>query len=290
MSEQDVFIGERAIGSSHPVFIVAEIGINHNGDMQVAKDLIDSSARAGADAVKFQKRTPELCVPDDQKNVIRETPWGEMTYLDYRYRVEFNDDQYQELEKYAQDRNILLFASPWDLESLDFLISHDHPAIKIASACLTDDALVLGAAKSGKAVIASTGMSTMDQIDHAVSILDKKQTILCHTTSSYPCPTAELNIRMINTLMDRFKIPIGYSGHEIGLGTSLAAIALGAVFLERHVTLNRAMWGSDQAASIEPVGFAKLIRDVRAVELALGDGIKKVYDSELGPMKKLRLK
>ena len=283
-------IGGKSVGVGHPVFIVAEIGINHNGDIEVAKRLIDAAAAAGADAVKFQKRTPELCVPEDQKSVKRETPWGSMTYLDYRYKVEFDLNQYSELGAYAGVRGLEFFASPWDIPSLDFLVSLNHPALKIASACLTDLELLEKAKLSGLPVIASTGMSTMEQIDSAMGVLDRSRIVLCHTTSAYPCDIAELNLRMIGTLRDRFKVPIGYSGHEVGLGTSLAAIALGAVFLERHITLDRAMWGSDQAASIEPLGFAKLVRDVRAIECALGDGVKKVYESEQAPMKKLRMK
>ena len=280
---------DRTIAAGQPVFITAEIGINHNGEMAIAKQLIDAAAYAGADAVKFQKRTPELCVPEDQKNVIRETPWGVMTYMEYRERMEFDSDQYDELGSYARERGMILFASPWDLPSLDFLLSLNHPIIKIASASLTFDELVIKASQANKVVVASTGMSTLDQIDHAVSLMKGSNLILCHTTSAYPCELQELNLRMIPTLRDRYKLPIGYSGHELGLSTSLAAVAMGAVFLERHITLNRAMWGSDQAASVEPIGFAKLVRDVRAIEKSLGDGVKKVYDSELTPMKRLRL-
>jgi N-acetylneuraminate synthase len=203
--------------------------------------------------------------------------------------MEFDFDQYQELGKYAKSKNLEIFASPWDLPSLDFLISLKHNAIKIASASLTFDELLKAAKLSDKFVIASTGMSTMEQIDHAVSLLNTERLLLCHTTSAYPCELSELNLRMIQTLWDRFQVPIGYSGHEIGLATSVAAIVLGAVFLERHITLNRAMWGSDQAASVEPVGFAKLVRDVRAVEVAIGDGVKRVYASEETSMNRLRL-
>ena len=288
--DSEVQIGKKSVGKGHPVFIVAEIGINHNGEIDIAKKLIDAAHSAGADAVKFQKRTPELCVPEDQKNITRETPWGTMTYLDYRYRVEFDLNQYAELGAYANERGLEFFASPWDIPSLDFLVSLNHPAIKIASACLTDLELLEKAKLSDLPIIASTGMSTLEQIDSAMNILSKSKIVLCHTTSAYPCNIEELNLRMISTLRDRFSVPIGYSGHEVGLGTSLAAIALGVVFLERHITLDRAMWGSDQAASIEPLGFAKLVRDVRAIESALGDGVKKVYESEQGAMKKLRMK
>jgi N-acetylneuraminate synthase len=287
--QQVLNIGDSKVGYGEPVFIVAEIGINHNGDLKIAHDLIDAAAYAGANAVKFQKRTPELCVPDDQKNVIRDTPWGSMTYLEYRRKVEFDFEQYEILGKYAQKKGLELFASPWDIPSLEVLIQLKHNVVKIASASLTHDSLLREVEKSGKVTIASTGMSTMVQIDHAVGILDQKNLILCHTTSSYPCETTELNLKMIQTLRNRYQIPIGYSGHEIGLSTSVAAVAMGAVFLERHITLNRAMWGSDQSASVEPVGFAKLVRDVRTIEQALGDGIKRVYKSEETPMKRLRL-
>jgi len=282
-------IGDRKVGTGEKVFIVAEIGINHNGDMQIAKDLISSSAAAGADAVKFQKRTPELCVPEDQKEVLRETPWGTMTYLKYRHRVEFDFEQYQELGKHAANCGVEIFASPWDVPSLNFLVSLGHPAVKIASASLTHLELLRGGVKTNLPIIASTGMSTITQIDEAFEILKYSALVLCHTTSSYPCKLEELNLNVINTLRERYKVPIGYSGHEVGLGTSLAAVALGAVFLERHVTLNRTMWGSDQAASVEPVGFAKLVRDVRAVEIALGTGTKEVYQSEKIPMSRLRI-
>ncbi len=282
-------VGDCTIGEGYPVYIVAEIGINHNGDVGIAKSLIDVAAKAGANAVKFQKRTPELCVPPTQMNIMRQTPWGEMSYLEYRKRIEFGDEEYYDLEKYAAQKNIELFVSPWDIPSLKFAIEHGHNLIKVASASLTHIELLREIRKSGLPVIASTGMSTLFQIDAALEILDRDSLVLCHTTSSYPCNPNELNLRMINTLKSRYGIPIGYSGHETGLSTSVAAVALGAVFLERHITLDRTLWGSDQAASVEPLGFAKLIRDVRNLEVALGDGVKKVYESERVPMERLRL-
>jgi N-acetylneuraminate synthase len=285
----EIRVGSRVIGAEHPVFIIAEIGINHNGSMELAKNLIDAAAFAGADAVKFQKRTPEVCVPDSQKLVRRETPWGEMTYLEYRERLEFSFEQYQELASYATAKDLVLFASPWDVDSLNFLVELQHPLLKIASASLTDSELLKKVALQELPVIASTGMSTLTQIDEAFSLLKSTALILCHTTSSYPCDSAELNLRMINTLAKRYGVPIGYSGHELGLSTSLAAVALGAVVIERHITLSRAMWGSDQAASVEPLGFAKLVRDIRTIEVALGDGNKRVYESELSSMKRLRV-
>jgi sialic acid synthase SpsE len=283
-----VKIGNKLVGPGHPCYVIAEIGINHNGDLGVAKQLIQMSAEAGCDAVKFQKRTPELCVPLDQRNVMRETPWGQMTYMDYRYKVEFDEKQYQELADFAAKFDVHLFASPWDVESVDFLVKMKHQVIKIPSASITDIELLEKIASTGLPVIMSTGMSTMDQIDKAVSILNKENLLIAHSTSAYPCDPAELNLKMIPVLQDRYQVPIGYSGHETGLQTTVAAVTLGACFVERHVTLDRAMWGSDQSASVEPPGVQRLVRDIRTVESALGDGIKKVYESELKPMSRLR--
>jgi sialic acid synthase SpsE len=219
---------------------------------------------------------------------MRETPWGQMTYMDYRYKVEFDEKQYQELADFAAKFDVHLFASPWDVESVDFLVKMKHPVIKIPSASITDIELLEKIASTGLPVIMSTGMSTMDQIDKAVSILNKENLLIAHSTSAYPCDPAELNLKMIPVLQDRYQVPIGYSGHETGLQTTVAAVTLGACFVERHVTLDRAMWGSDQSASVEPPGVQRLVRDIRTVESALGDGIKKVYESELKPMSRLR--
>jgi N-acetylneuraminate synthase len=283
-----VAIGDRLVGAGEPVYVVAEIGINHNGDLGIAKRLIDAAQFSGCDAVKFQKRTPEVCTPRDQWEIERETPWGRMTYIDYRHRVEFDEAGYDEIDRYCKDLGIAWFASCWDEPSVDFLARYEPPAFKFASASLTDDDLLQYTAKVGPPLIASSGMSTMEQIDHAMSLLPLDRTLLAHSTSTYPCPPDELNLSMIHTLRERFPIPIGYSGHEVGLQTTIAAVAMGATFVERHITLDRAMWGSDQAASVEPMGLFRLIRDIRVVEAARGDGIKQVYDSELGPMKKLR--
>ena len=287
-SPAPVRIGDRLVGPGEPVYLIAEIGINHNGDMDVAKRLIDAAADAGMDAVKFQKRTPEACVPRDQWDVERDTPWGRMTYLTYRHRLEFSRDQYAEIDRHCRARGIEWFASCWDEESVDLIASLDVPAFKVASASLTDDDLLVHTAAVGVPVIASTGMSTMEQIEHAVALLPPDRTLLAHATSAYPCSVDELNLTMLRTLRDRFGLPVGYSGHETGLATTVATVALGATFIERHVTLDRAMWGTDQAASIEPGGLAKLVEDVRKVERALGDGVKRVYESELAPMAKLR--
>jgi N-acetylneuraminate synthase len=283
-----VKIENRLVGPGQPCYVIAEIGINHNGDLGVAKQLIQMSAEAGCDAVKFQKRTPELCVPLDQRNVMRETPWGQMTYMDYRYKVEFDAKQYQELADFATKLNVHLFASPWDVESVDFMVKMKHPVIKIPSASITDIELLEKIVSTKLPVIMSTGMSTVEQIDKAVSVLNKENLLIAHSTSAYPCDPKELNLKMIPVLADRYQVPIGYSGHETGLQTTVAAVTLGACFVERHVTLDRAMWGSDQSASVEPPGVQRLVRDIRIVEEALGDGIKKIYESELKPMSRLR--
>ncbi len=285
-----VKVGEKIIGGDQPTFIIGEIGINHNGDLQVAKRLIDAASLAGCDAVKFQKRTPEKAVPPEYQNVMRETPWGLITYLEYRYKVEFDEEQYAEIDRYCKDRGILWFASAWDEESVDFLENFSPSVFKVASASLTDGGLLDRLLQTGKPIMLSTGMSTMEEIEAAVDLVGIENLMLAHSTSTYPCPPEELNLRMIQTLHDRFECPVGYSGHEVGLQTTLAAVTLGADFVERHITLDRAMWGSDQAASVEPVGLMRLVRDIRVIEEAMGDGVKKVYDSELSSKKKLRRK
>jgi N-acetylneuraminate synthase len=281
-------IGKTEIGLGLPIYIVGEIGINHNGDIDVVKKLVDVAAETGLNAVKFQKRTPELCVPRDQWDIERDTPWGVMKYIDYRYKVEFDESEYSEISDYCDSKGIDWFASPWDEEAVDFLDKFDTPCYKIASASVTDMILLEKVHSTGRPVIMSSGMSTMDEIRAGVDALGRDNLLICHSTSAYPCEPSELNLRMIETLSKEFDVPIGYSGHETGLSTTLAATVLGACLVERHITLDRAMWGSDQSASIEPHGVAKLVRDIRVVESALGDGVKKVYDSELGVMQKLR--
>lgn len=282
-------IADKTVGAGHPVYVTGEIGINHNGELANAFALIDQAAAAGCDAVKFQKRTPEVCTPRDQWDIERDTPWGRMTYLDYRHRVEFGVDEYAAIDAHARSRGIAWFASPWDVESVDFLEQFDVPAHKVASASLTDDELLRRLRATGRTIILSTGMSTPRQIRHAVEVLGSDNIVLCHATSTYPAKPPELNLRMIHTLQAEFpNVPIGYSGHEVGLQTTLAAVALGATFVERHITLDRAMWGSDQAASVEPPGLQRLIRDIRTISESLGDGVKRIYDGELAAMKKLR--
>ncbi|WP_330332165.1 N-acetylneuraminate synthase family protein [Streptomyces sp. NBC_00536] len=282
-------LGSRTAGPGRPVYVVGEIGINHNGDLDTALALVDAAADAGCDAVKFQKRTPEICTPRDQWDVERDTPWGRMSYIDYRHRVEFGESEYRAIDEHCAERGIDWFASPWDTEAVAFLEGFGVPAHKVASASLTDDELLRAVRATGKTVVLSTGMSTPRQIRHAVEVLGSDNILLCHATSTYPAKSEELNLRVINTLQEEYpNVPIGYSGHETGLQTTLAAVALGAAFVERHITLDRAMWGSDQAASVEPGGLHRLVRDIRTIEAALGDGVKRVYASELAPMKKLR--
>lgn len=276
------------VGDGHPVYVVAEIGINHNGDLNLAKRLIDAATLAGVDAVKFQKRTPELCVPEDQQDKMRETPWGYISYLEYRHKVEFDEQEYAAIDAYCRERDLTWFVSVWDEPSVDFMKAFSPVCYKLPSAALTDHALLQRVRAEGVPVILSTGMSTMEQIDAAVEVLGTDDLLLNHATSTYPCEPEELNLRAIHTLRERFPCPIGYSGHEVGLVPSAVAVALGACALERHITLDRAMWGSDQAASVEPHGFQTLVKYVRVTEQSLGDGQKRVYGSEQDSLRKLR--
>jgi len=286
---REIKIGNRMVGDGHPTYIIAEIGINHNGDLNIAKQMIDAAVHAGADAVKFQKRTPDIATPLDQQTQMRETPWGYITYLEYRYKVEFNEDQYCEIEKYCKEKGIAWMVSVWDQPSVDFMEKFDTPAYKIPSASLTDFGLIRKARATGKPIILSSGMSTMEQIHQGVNNAGEKDLVLMHCTSTYPCEPEELNLKMVQTLRGEFpNIPIGYSGHEVGLVPSAVAVALGACMVERHLTLNRAMWGSDQAASVEPWGFETLVKYIRVSEVALGDGVKKVYESEKASITRLR--
>ncbi|MEI3844451.1 MULTISPECIES: N-acetylneuraminate synthase family protein [unclassified Microbacterium] len=284
-----VSIGSRVVGGGNPVYVIAEIGLNHNGDVELAKKLIDVAAAAGADAVKFQKRTPEIATPEHMRDTLRETPWGTMTYLDYRRRVEFGRDEYIEIGDHATLAGLHWFASPWDVPSVRFLEELGVVAHKVASASLTDLELLAALRDTGKPVILSTGMSTIPQIDRALEMLGTDRLILMHATSTYPMEPEEANLKVIPALRDRYAgVPVGYSGHERGLQISLAAVALGAVAVERHITLDRAMWGSDHAASLEPTGLERLVRDIRVIETALGDGVKRVFPGEHAPMAKLR--
>jgi len=279
----------RFIGPGQPAYIIAEIGINHNGSLDLAKQLISEAAKAGCDAVKFQKRTPELCVPKDQWEKQRDTPWGRMSYIDYKRKTEFGQEEYTAIDDYCRALGVDWFASCWDEPSVDFMEQFEPVMYKMASASLTDKPLLDRVRATGRPLMLSTGMSTLDEINQAVKWVGLDKLMIAHSTSSYPCPPAELNLRMVPTLQAMFPTtPIGYSGHETGLATTVAAVTLGASFVERHFTLDRATWGSDHAASVEPGGMAKLVRDIRDVEEGLGDGVKRVYDSELEPRRRLR--
>ncbi|HVU54110.1 MAG TPA: N-acetylneuraminate synthase family protein [Puia sp.] len=283
--------GKRSIGAGQPVYVIAEIGINHNGSLDIAKRLIDEAVAAGCDAVKFQKRTPELCTPKDQWHLERDTPWGRMSYINYRHLIELGFDEYSAIDAHCREKGIDWFVSCWDEVSVEFMEQFNPGVYKFASASLTDHDLIAKVKQTGKPYILSTGMSTMDEIRDAIDKFGTDNLMIAHSTSAYPCPPQELNLRMIETLMDLYPdTPVGYSGHETGLATTVASIGLGACFVERHFTLDRAMWGSDHAASVEPQGMQKLVRDIRDVEQALGDGIKRVYESEMGAMKRLRRK
>lgn len=271
-------------------YIIAEIGINHNGDLDIAKRLIDIAALSGCDAVKFQKRNPDVCVPEHQKNIMRDTPWGTMTYLEYKYRVEFEKAEYDEIDRYCAEKGIKWSASPWDMNSLEFLQQYELPFIKLPSAMLTNNELVEACAKSGKKLILSTGMSTEEEIDIAVSLIRKhtENFAILHCNSTYPAPIIELNLSTIATLKNKYKCEVGYSGHEFRIGTTVAAVYLGATILERHITLDRTMWGTDHLSSVEPQGLIKLVKGVRELEEAYGDGIIQVTESEKPIRTKLR--
>jgi N-acetylneuraminate synthase len=269
------------------VYIIAEIGGNHNGSLATAFELIKAAKSAGCDAVKFQCRTPDLAVPPEQRDVPKETPWGTMPYIEYRKRMEFGHDEYSEIDTFCKGEDIQWFASVWDVQAVKFMAQYTMPYVKIPSAKLTDHRLLRLASLDGPPTVLSTGMSTIEEITTAVRIL--WDPVILHCTSTYPCPLDELNLRCIPTLQAAFpEHRIGYSGHERGLAPTLAAVALGATMVERHITLDRTMWGTDQAASVEPRGFQRLVKDIRGIEAAMGDGVKKVESGEMEPMKRLR--
>ena len=282
-----VQIGTHSIGAGQPVFIIAEIGINHNGSVETAKKLIDAAVLAGCDAVKFQKRTVDVVYSAEELARPRENPFGP-TNGDLKHGLEFGHEEYKEIDRYCREKKILWLASCWDEASVDFIERFNPPCYKIASASLTDDNLLRYHRKYRRPMIISTRISTLDQIDHAVDVLGLDDLIILHCTSTYPSQVEELNLSTIRTLQERYSVPIGYSGHEVGLAPSVAAAALGACVIERHITLDRAMWGSDQAASVEWQGFWRLVKDVRAIEKSMGDGVKRVYASEVPIMQKLR--
>jgi len=282
-----VKIGNKWVGEDQPTFIVAEIGINHNGDINLAKKLIDMAAFAGCDAVKFQKRTVELVYTPEELAKPRENPFGP-TNGDLKRGLEFGKKEYKEIDRYCKQRNIMWFASPWDIQSVDFLEEFDVPCYKIASACLTDETLLHYIKSKRKPMIISSGMSTIEQIRRALKILGEDNLILLHCTSTYPAKPEELNLSVIPWMKKIFNCPIGYSGHEVGIAPALVATVLGACLIERHITLDRAMWGSDHAASLEPNGINKVVRDIRYLPMFLGDGKKRVFESEKPILEKLR--
>lgn len=282
-----VKIGNKMVGPDEPCYVIAEVGINHNGDLDLARKLISASVITGCDAVKFQKRTIDVVYTPEELSTPRENPFG-TTNGDLKRALEFGDKEYKELQTYCNMHSIDWFASCWDEDSVDFIEKYNPSCYKIASASITDDNLLKHHRSYGRPIIISTGMSSIEEIDHAVEVLGTDDLIIMHSTSSYPCEIQELNLKTIQTLQERYQVPIGYSGHEVGIPTTLAARTLGACIIERHITLNRAMWGSDQAASVEALGFERMINSIRAIEMAMGDGIKKVYDSEIPIIKKLR--
>ena len=282
-----VQVGNKKLGEGQPCYVIAEIGINHNGDIDLAKRLISVAVAAGCDAVKFQKRTVEIVYTEKELATPRPNPFGE-TNGDLKRGLEFDEEDYAEIASFCKQVKIPWLVSPWDEVAVDFMEQFDTPVYKIASASLTDDNLLRHVRATGKPIIASTGMSTYAEIDHAVDVLGKQDLILMHTTSTYPAKYEQLNLRAIPTMAARYGVPVGYSGHETGIPTSVAAAVLGACCVERHITMDRAMWGSDQSASLEPNGISRLVRDIRLCEQSMGDGVKRVYEEEVPVMKKLR--
>ena len=291
MAKKEIRIGEYVIKDNCKPYLIAEIGINHNGDINIAKRLMDAAFGCQWNCVKFQKREPDIAVPEHQKSVMRDTPWGRMTYLEYKKRVEFGKEEYDFIDRYCREKPIDWTASPWDMPSLKFLLQYDIPFIKIASATITNDELMIEAAKSGKVIVMSTGMSTLDEIDHAVDILEKHADgnyILMHTNSSYPTDQDDINLNMIKTLKDRYDCLVGYSGHEQDLEPSVVSAVVGAVMIERHVTLSHEMWGTDQAASLEVPAMGMLAGRLRNIRAMMGNGEKVLSEKELSVRKKLR--
>jgi N-acetylneuraminate synthase len=287
----EVKIHNIPVGDGRPCFIVGEIGINHNGDIELAKKLIDVAEAAGCNAVKFQKRTVEVVYSPEELSKPRESPFG-TTNGDVKHALELGQEEYKEIDRYCREQEILWFASCWDEQSVDFIDRFDVPCYKIASPSLTDDGLLrYTRSKAGpRPILLSTGMSTIEQIDHAVDVLGKENLVVLHACSTYPAYSEELNLKVILKLRERYGVPVGYSGHESGLASTVAAVALGACTVERHITLDRSMWGTDHAASLEPTGITRLVRDIRLIEKSMGDGVKRVIEREFPVIKKLRRK
>tara|TARA_B100000427_G_scaffold140520_1_gene116897 strand:+ start:6418 stop:7290 length:873 start_codon:yes stop_codon:yes gene_type:complete len=274
------------------IYLIAEIGINHNGDIQIAKKLIDAAHSCGWDSVKFQKRNPDVCVPEAQKPIKRDTPWGEMTYLDYKKRIEFEKKEYDEIDIYCQDKEIDWTVSVWDTDSLEFILNYDVPYLKIPSAHLTNLNLIEETARSGKPLIISTGMSDWKMIEKAITVIEKQNCdyAMLHCNSTYPAPIDELNLNVILEMKERYDCLVGYSGHEYGLVPSQIAAILGAQIIERHVTLDHTMWGTDQSASIEISAMDLLKKRLKDMRLMTGTRDKFITESEKEVEKKLRIK
>jgi N-acetylneuraminate synthase len=284
-------IGNRFVGDGEPLYLIAEIGINHNGDLQIAKKLIDATWATGWDCAKFQKRTPDICVPEHQKSVLRQTPWGEMTYLAYKHKIEFQKKEYDYIDRYCREKPLDWTASVWDIPSLEFLLNYNVPFIKIPSAKMTDHKLIKASADSGKPLIVSTGMSTLDEVDMTVELLEKHAKgnyVLFHTNSTYPAKLNELNLQMIKSLKDRYDCVVGYSGHEYEIDPSIIVPVYGASVLERHITLDHNLWGTDHGASLEIRGMDALAKRIRATQFIVGDGIKTISEDEKKMRDKLR--
>lgn len=283
----DVKIGHSMVGDGQPCYIIGEIGINHNGDIKIAKQLIELAEASGCNAVKFQKRTIDVVYTPEELAKPRENPFG-TTNGDLKYGLEFEAGEYRELDAYCKELDIAWFASCWDENAVDMIDGFNPPCYKIASAGLTDDNLLKHTRAKNKPVILSTGMSSLAEIDRAIEILGRKDLVILHSTSTYPSNYDELNLKVIPEFRKRYGVPVGYSGHETGIASSVAAVALGACVVERHITLERSMWGSDHAASLGPSGITRLVRDIRLVEMSFGDGVKKVFEREKPIIKKLR--
>ncbi len=291
MANNEIYIGDYKIDENTKPYLIAEIGINHNGDLQIAKKLIDAANSCGWNAVKFQKREPDIAVPEEQKSVMRDTPWGRMTYLEYKKRIEFGKEEYDYIDKYCKEKPIDWTASPWDIPSLEFLLQYDIPFIKIASATMTHDEILIKSAQSGKAIVLSTGMSEIKEIDHAVDIMEKYSDgnyVLMHTNSVYPAEHKDLNLYVIKTFKERYHCVVGYSGHEQDLEPTVVAVTLGAKVIERHITLSHEMWGTDQKASLEVAAMGMLAGRVRTISDMMGNGVRTVNDAEREVRKKLR--
>lgn len=291
MAKQEIKLGNYIINEDSFPYMIAEIGINHNGDLQIAKKLIDAANACLWNCVKFQKREPDIAVPEEQKNILRDTPWGRITYLEYKKKIEFGRKEYDYIDRYCKDKPIAWTASPWDIPSLEFLLSYDLPFIKIASAGNADREMMRLACESGKPLLVSTGMSTLEELDEMVDLLEKYSDgnyILLHTNSAYPTPAADLNLRMIKTLKNRYHCLVGYSGHEQDLEPTVVATALGAKVIERHVTLDHNMWGTDQEASLTVAAMAMLQGRMKEVLLMLGNGEKTITENEKKIRRKLR--